>query len=163
VAGKYVSIEAAGTRSDLPRTDEDGNERWSASVRVNTRVREPALYRVSGQAQHVIAGADFTGRTWCRWWGRTMVCTVAVEEERRCYGAYPDADDLPVLDVVRVMRIQAGDDYRQDFMPEGTVLGVDAAGALVKSPQPQWINDARTKLYELAKFAYQWYGTERRC
>lgn len=167
-AGKYVSIEAAGTRSDLPRTDADGNDRWSASIRVNTRVREPALYvNVSGQAQHVIAGADFTGQAEDKpvggWDWRTMLCTVAVEEERRCYGAYPDAEDLPgVLDVVRVMRIQAGDDYRQDFMPEGTVLGVDPAGALVKSPQPQWINDARTKLYELAKFAYQWYGVERR-
>ncbi len=170
-AGKFVVIETAGIRSDLPRTHEDGNDRWSASVRVNSsKKRDPAIYvNVSGQAQHVIAGADFSPLAEDKACGaydwRTMVATVAVEEDRRCYGAYPEAGDLPSREILRVLRIQADDsdskEFRQDFMPEGTVLGINQAGELVKSPQPQWINDARTKLYELAKFAFQWYGIER--
>jgi len=165
--GKYAPIETAGMRADLPRTDIDTNHRWSASVRVNTRVRELAFYvNVGGQPQHVIGGLDFSPLAEDRDLGkfdwRAIVATVAIEEPRRCYGAWPDVTELPVLDIVRVLRIQAGDDYRQDFMPEGTVLGIDTSGALVKNPQAQWINDARVQLQELARIAFEWYGVERR-
>jgi hypothetical protein len=156
-------------QADIPTTDTDANQRWSASVRVNTRNREPAFYvRVGGQPQHVIASADFAPLAEDRELGsfewQDIVATMSVEEDRHAIGVWPDAQDLASdIDGVRVLRIQAGRAYRLDYMPDGTVLGVNpVTGALIKSPSPQWVNDDRDALTNLARVAYQWYGRERR-
>ncbi len=169
-SGKWMHIEKIGLQGDLPTTNTSDNKRWSASTRVNTREQDPAIYiNVTGQPQHVIASTDFVPLSEDRDLGsydwRNMAATVAVEEDRRVFGAWPDSRDLrlPELDAVRILRIQAGDAYRLDYMPVNTILGVDEeSGALVKSNIPQWINDARDKLRNVAKLAYQWYGQQRR-
>jgi len=168
-SGRFVTIENAGMASDLPTTDTTTNKRWSASLAVSSREREPAFYiRVKGQPQHTIASADFVPLPEDRDLGsfnwRDMVTTISIREDRRCMAKWPpDAIAFNRFDLRRRLLIDAGKSYRLDYMPAGTVLGIDPqTGGLVKAPNHTWVNDDRDKLRDIAEVAYQWYGKERR-
>lgn len=164
---KWAYLHKVGMTADTPNTIPEANRRWSARIRVNSRIREPAFHvDVTGQPQHVIASQDFDGLAEDRDLGdldwRNMLATVAVEEDRRVYGAYPHIEQVESIDHVRVLRIDAGDQFRLDFMPYRTCLGISARGTPIFTTGPQWLNDDRAALYRVAKLAYEWYGTERR-
>jgi len=166
--GHYAPVQHAGSVADLPNTDPNSNRRWSASVRVNVRQHEKALYvRVTGQPQHVIAADDFVPLTEDRELGQfkwqTMIATVSVREDRRVTGAWPDAAAIVGKEAIRILRIHAGDTFRLDQLLAGTVVGVDReSGGLVKSTKARMLNDDRAALVNIAQVAYQWYGVERK-
>lgn len=160
----YQRIEQFGTLANLESSiDADANNRWSATVEV--RPGEDAFYlRVSGQPQHVIAASHFTPLADDADLPQVdfldMIATIAIEADDYCEGVYPPqpADS----DAARILFLQAGDGYRNDYVAPGTVVGIDGeTGELIRTTGGL-IRDDSPILRAVAKLAYQWYGRNRR-
>lgn len=154
----------------------DGNSyRWSAYVRPQS-VSPIVEIHVTGEPQHVIANTDFTpladddrdlGDFDYRDIGtdKGMLITLALEEPRYAEASYPAAGvpDSAGIDAQRALVIWAGDDYRQDYVANLTVVDVDEDGALVETDESYvtYVRDDTDKLEVMARLAYEWYTTDR--
>lgn len=121
--------------------------------------------RVSGAAQHAIAYTDFSGQgedvPLGEWDYRSMICTVAIEEDRYCEGS-AQAEVIAAGEEVRELVIPLGDSYRQDYVVPDTVIGVNPEdGSLIRSDGGN-IRDDRIFLEAIARLAAQWYARPRR-
>jgi hypothetical protein len=157
-----------GHLADLEEETDVENHRWTASVYVVPHSRAFEL-RVHGQAQHVIASADFTEavrRPEDEDLGehdfRDMQVTVSVLADGYCEARWPDPlPPLPVVDAVRIMHIDAGEGYQQDYLTPDTVVAVnESTGELVHS-EGGYIRDDTALLTAAASVAFAWYGQQR--
>ncbi len=167
--GKWAAGDKLATGGELPRAygTAGGNSRLSVSVQVPNDSRG-VLLRVQGDFQHAIAPSEFVplpvdvllgGLDW-----RFAVVTWAMEWDR-VEGIWPPDDDLPAaVDCIREKILHAGDRYRADYVAPGTVVGVDAGGALKRSTGG-WLpkladDDDRARLEAMAKLAFAWWGVD---
>jgi hypothetical protein len=90
-----------------------------------------------------------------------MLVTASVPWSEFVEVAYPA--ELPIgNDVIRTYTIDAGDEFRLDYVAPNTVTGVvPGSGALVKSPGG-FVRDDRRQLAGIAELAYHWYSRTRR-
>lgn len=143
------------------------NYRWTATVRTQRDSRIVEI-NVSGEPQHVIAKTDFTPLAADRDLGdfdykdRTMLVTVALEENRYAEAVYPDfPPDTTLIDAERTLIIYAGDEYRLDYVTEGTVVEIDNDGAPDTVAPGAYATDDRDRLAVIARLAYEWYAQYR--
>lgn len=164
------------SEGDYDPVGDGNNYRWSAIVRPQSQSTSPTIeVNVTGEPQHVIANTDFTPLAADRDLGqfdyrdiggdKGMLITLALEEPRYAEASYPAAgvpDDTGV-DAQRAMVIWAGDDYRQDYVANYTVVDVDEDGALVETDTSyvRYVRDDTDDLGVLARIAYEWYTTDR--
>lgn len=91
---------------------------------------------------------------------RKMRATICYEDDRFCESIYPPKV-LIGLDNVRVLRVDAGKDYRLDWVQPETVVDLDEEGNAVTSSSGGYIRDDRLGLEEIARRAYGFYGVIR--
>lgn len=159
---KYQPVE--GIDASLECTDPDDDKRLQCHLSVPPNTLTVRL-NVSGQPQHAIAYADFVPITGedkpcgkMDW--KKAVFTLSIESLFHTEGRWPD----PPLtsDFVRKKIIYAGDQYYQHYVAEGTVVGIDKDGYLIRS-DGGWIptlgapEDPLPLLEDIARIAAAWY------
>lgn len=164
---RWVNIEKIGMAADSAVIPDDPEWKFSCHVSV-ARMDRAVLVKVSGGEQYVIAGSDYTKKTdgtednYTPWDWKTMIVTCTIKWDAFCEGAWPDLVDVSANDHIREVVLDAGDEYRLDWLVPGTVVSLDTDGKLVRSDAGGWINDDRKKLKDRARLAFAWYGVERR-
>ncbi len=124
---------------------------------------------VSGAWQGVMSGSDlnsFSGftnpynfipiidRT-------TLKVTLAIEEDRRCESLYPeDVIDLPDVDALLELRLEAGEGFRRVDLLAGTIVGYTETD-WQRVPDDITLEDDSDELWTVARLAYEWYSTAR--
>ena len=169
--GRWVQLDRWGEIADLMYPEEDGVDRqWSADVQVPHASLRLEI-NVQGGPRHALGAGHFTAvdssdvpeeeAAIIDW--RDIIATVAVADDRHCEARYPLDDDLsPVLEAVRRLRIDVGDDFRLDYVASTTVVGVDpSTGALLRTIGGGFIRDDRPALQRLARLAYEWFSKNR--
>lgn len=91
-----------------------------------------------------------------------LIVTLSAEADTQVEGVWPAAAPTGVM--LDELVIEAGDDYRLDFLAENTVVNV-VAGDLVRANAStnagRLLRDDREQLEDLARQAYEWYQTDR--
>lgn len=164
---RWVHVDHVGLASHPETVPGDASRRWSGNIFVARQDRAICV-RVSGEPQWVIAGADYTRKTdgsepICNVWDwKTIIATVTCKADLFCEGSWPPFLEIPANDYIREALLQAGDEYRLDWLVPGTMIGLTADGAIERSALGGWIQDDSTKLQNRARLAFAWYGIERR-
>lgn len=164
---RWLNIEKIGLAADTATIPDDPEWTFSAHVSV-PRLDRSFLVKISGGEQHVIAGTDYTKKTdgsednYTPWDWKEMIATVTVKWDSFCEGVAPATPFVAANDHVREVVLDAGDEYRLDWLVPGTVVALDTDGKLVRSAAGGWFQDDRRKLEDRAQLAFAWYGVERR-
>lgn len=126
------------------------------------------LIEVIGGQPHDIDRSNFTGHSSDNISGtvpglswRQMQFTVTVTTGERCYVRRPTTG-LSGFQVLREKRIEAGNDFRLDFVADGTIVGVDINGDPLERTQADYVRDDRDALEDIADLALAWYSDDRR-
>lgn len=147
-----------------PKEEEDRD--WSSTVRV---VKDDTSFHIklSGKdtRPHSIAKStllpldvDEEDEGKVDW--QKMIATIAYEGDRYCESVYPP-EILGIIDNLRVLRVDAGRDYKLDWVQPDTVVDIDAEGQLVRSDSGGYIRDDRLELEDIARRAHGYYGVQR--
>lgn len=164
-ADRWVNVEKIGLAADTATIPDDPEWKFSAHVTV-PRMDRAFLIKISGGEQYVIAGADYTKKTeepnYTPWDWKQMIATVTVKWDAHCEGFHPAFGDVSLNDHIREVVLDAGDEYRLDWLVPNTVVSLDNNGQLVRSTAGGWFQDDRRKLEDRARLAFAWYGVERR-
>lgn len=164
-AGKYVSLTEIGRNGETePRSEADVRD-WSATIRIPKDGRSFTV-DVAGAPQHTLAFDDFQPLpedevTHGHWNWPDMKATVAITDDRFAEGRYPADDDVASLDAKRTIRIQAGSNYRLDYLASDTIVDLGPDGTPFTVLAGTYTRDDRPKLVQIAKAAYQWYSRQR--
>lgn len=137
---------------------------WTAHTHVDHT--DGSLWIVVGNDdQCCIAKTDFTRLPDDLEYGpsdfREMICTLTVAWSEYVEQVWPA--DLPFgNDVIRTLTIEAGDDYRLDYIVKGTAVQLDPKTGDVERSTGGFLRDDRPQLSAIAELAYAWYGQTRR-
>lgn len=164
---RYGRLDRLHDSSPLARLA--GGPDWSITMRMQQNT-PGVILQVSGAPQHVIATTDFAGtdpideETVELDYLDNLICTVCLEADEYATGKYPE-DEAGILfetiaDTIRVLHIDAGEQYRLDYLVPGTVYDVDD-GELVKGTSGGFMRDDRQQLERIARLAYEWYKRPR--
>lgn len=163
---RWTYGDKIGLESVYESTPDDPAYTWSVHVTVPKKDRGIVL-RVTGDKQHIIAGTDYTPKDedglYTPWDWKQMVATVTVKWDYFCEGTWPPKAALPAQDYIREVILDAGDEYRLDWLVPQTVIGLQSDGKLDRAASGGWIQDDRKRLEDRARLAFAWYGIERRC
>lgn len=91
-----------------------------------------------------------------------LIVTLSAEADTRVEGAWPASAPTGVM--LDELVIEAGDDYRLDFLAENTVVDVVAGNLVLANATTnvgRLLRDDREALEALARQAYEWYQTDR--
>ena len=140
---------------------EDG-VKWSGSVRMQDDW-PGIVVSVSGEPQHVIAAGEFVPLPVDESpgqfdWRDGMWATVAMEVDKFAEGLWPE--NPAASQVIRRLIVDLGDDYRQHYVAEFTVVGIDKDGSKI-STSGGFVRDDSPRLQALARLIFEWYRTER--
>lgn len=159
---RYRTAETFGVSTEMASIGVEEARTWTARVRVDHDDGALWIELTSGEQQQ-IAKTDFApqpedNQVFDDY--REILATLAVPWSQYAEATYP-AEAPFGQDVNRVLTIEAGSDYRVDYVVPDTVVAIDAAGELVRSGGG-YVRDDRPQLAALAKLAWQWYGRVRR-
>lgn len=162
---RWQNVETIGRKADLETEDPDEIQDWSCEVSVPPHDRGVRLH-VHGAPQEILAKTDFSGTPEDDVIGdhdyRDMICTLSVTEDRHATGVYPADNTLdPLADFIRRKFVDAGDNFRQDYLCPATIVDVDKDGALVRS-NGGFLRDDTAELVAIARVAWEWYGRDRK-
>lgn len=144
---------------------ESGGRHYSASLRMQDDA-PGIVIGVHGFPQHAIARAEFVATDdadatdyeadfdW-----KDIFATVFLEFDQRLEYRYPEVLTTET-DAVRELIINVPN-ARLDYLTPGTVIGLDAAGALITT-DGGYVRDDRERLKDIAVAASHWYGVKRR-
>jgi hypothetical protein len=163
-APRYRHAESIGIISQLEVAGWKEGDDWTASSRVDHR--DGSLWvTVHGKPQDYIAGGDFSGQAEdlkAHADYRKMLVTAAVPWSAYAEGIYPETAPAD-KDAIRTKIIEAGEEYRLDYVAPQTVLAIKPeTGELQRSDAGGYVHDDRPRLKALARLAYEWYGVTRR-
>jgi hypothetical protein len=164
-AMRYVQLDRLTAAAAVEETDPKDQRDWSIRVEI-PRNDTGLMLHVDSAPQYAIAFFDFTplaeDEPHGQWTWHDVAITVAWEDQRWCEGRWPADDDLPALSEVRRKIIYAGDDYKQDRLCPGTIIGISAVTGKPVHAVGGWIRNDSEKLQEKAKAAYAYLSVERR-
>jgi hypothetical protein len=166
---RYVNVEELGHNAALEKATDQEQHTWSGHVRVVDGA--PAIeIQVQGAAQHVLASTDFDpldedeveGPQPAHDW-RNMLVTICVLDDRHCQGVFPAAPE-PARngDALRVLVLEAGDAYRQDYVTVDTVVSIEPTTGELQRSTGGYVRNDTLLLTSAAKVTYQWYRQARR-
>ncbi|MGE3666635.1 MAG: hypothetical protein AB7G51_08430 [Steroidobacteraceae bacterium] len=167
---KYHPIEKLAELAQIEELGDGAGVRWSAYVRMAQH--DAALWlEVSGGFRHALAkhASDFVAiadgsddRLAPQYdWRADLVATVAMEAQRHVEAVWPEDAALGETDALRRLVIEIGDRGRLDYMPQGTVEGLDEDGKLRHRTGSLYLRDDRVMMRELARRAFLWYAKVR--
>lgn len=160
---RWIQAEKIGQNSKTERVSR--NEPTFSVYSTIFRGLRGIMLRVTGGPQHAIAKEWFVklpddidpGD----YDASEAVFTLAIPDDRFAEGQWPPSDtELDDADVLRVKYIDAGEQYRHDWLTPSTVVGITSTGTLATAEGGE-INDDADALGSLARIAYQWYGLPR--
>jgi hypothetical protein len=163
----YVQVDAIGGAAAVEQVNTH-QERWF-SCRVEVPEQDRAvLLHVEGRPQHVIAWSNFerlpVDYHQGKWDWRDALFTVCIYDDRFAEGVWP-SDDAAKTNTVAMRRdlvVHAGDQYRQDYLVPGTVIGINRTNRQpARCANGGWINDDRKVLEARAKQIFAYYGQTR--
>lgn len=167
LAPRYRQIDALGSAAELPENVQAGDV-WSARPHVDAD--DGALWvDMVGDLPHLFASADHSrldadidpsllGNPDFR----KMLATLTMEWSEYASATYPAAGP-PGRDLVRTYVLNAGDEYRLDYLcPQTIVAIVPGTAELVRCAEGGYVRDDREKLMAVARLAYAWYSVTRR-
>ncbi len=166
-AGKYQFVDrlSANADSELVASGE-GGRRWNAHVYPQDAA--PGIVLRCSTLQHVLASATFDATqpsdvTADLNYAAGLLATVAIVGDCFAEGAWPDWPVAlsPLLDVAKILRVEAGDEFRLDYVAPGTVVDL-VDGEPVRSTSGGFVVDDRNLLQSFARVAYEWYYNARR-
>lgn len=159
---KYRHAEGIGILSENEILGMQEGDFWSATVRVDHH--DGALWiNVGIGGQESIAATAFTRlpedpEVTADY--QHMIAVLTVPWSEHVQAIYPE--EAPTgRDIVRTLTLIVGDQCRLDYVVPGCVVGIDAAGELIRSTSGGYVRDDRPQLKALAKLAWQWYGQPR--
>lgn len=106
-----------------------------------------------GTYEDIPAGEGLSSEDW--------IATVYVLQDDFCRGVYPLKASLPTLDLVRQLRLKCPGAHL-DYLADGTIVGVSGGELKLNGDGGVWIRDDRQKCNDIARLAFEWYGTTRR-
>lgn len=161
-AGEYVVAQEMGRLAQNEPADVGDQPACTIWPTVRPGTRALRL-RVTGQPQHVIAGAEFTGTTEDEVIGyydyRDMLATLSLTNGLRIEERYP-VDVGVDRDQVRIYEITLPDHYHAVYVAPSTVVGLQADGTPERSGGG-WIErpvGMREEIKTLCRMAYAWYS-----
>lgn len=164
---KSFEIDKIGLLGHIARKSQTENFEWSGSVSVPDRERG-VYVTVVGEPQHIIAKTDFVPldvdrRIRRQWEWKKMTVTAAIQLQAYCEGIWPERlNATPAGDYVREIVINAGSEYKLDWLHPYTIVGVDLEREPIRNTTGGYINNDSKKLVERARLAYEWYKTPRK-
>ena len=169
---RWLYCDKIGHTADLPYTADYIDREWSCRVRVLPESTSLLLEVSGGQyGQHMIAGhsgnPQFSGLQEDLWDGapeydwREWIMTISLVEDRFCEYRWPADASIASTSSVRRLVIDAGQNYRRDYVVPNTVVGLDNEGHLERSTSGGYVRDDTDKLESIAKAAWEWYGVRR--
>lgn len=158
----YRQAEKWGVNAGLEHSSQDQSRRFHLSVAV-PREDRGFLLKVSGAPQHSLGYGIFTplpaDDPKVPQIDITKVqATLTLQDDRYAQAAWPDP--AAEAEVVRILVLQAGDNYRVDWVCNDTVVGLTFDGARIRS-NGGFARDDRDKLEQISRLAFGWYGAER--
>jgi len=86
-----------------------------------------------------------------------MLITAYAQAHEYAQAQWPDVDDVAPEDI---HYLRLGDTAFQDFMPNGTIVGVQG-GNLIQAGLDMFVRDDTQYLEDTARMAFAWYGRDR--
>lgn len=141
--------------------------KYSLDVRVRTDAPGLIFQTTGGTPQHFIAEDLFTpdgtyesipegeGIDHDSW-----LATVYMLQDDYVRTAYPLRNDLPAVDVLKVLVLRLPD-ARLDFLVPKTAVGIAAGELLLSGTGWGILRDDRDQLKDIARLAFEFYGTSR--
>jgi len=182
-----IKTEADGSETDRYRHIEQlaadagsermgaGGRQWSGSLRAQPDAPGVIIKvhgRGAGSGQHLIAKTDFEPITAISdlageldW--QDMIITVMFEMDSYAEERYPQDADVPgTIESPRRVYVDLGDRARMDWAHKGAVRKVvDGVLQYAEGSSPssdgEWLRNDSEPLYDMARFVYEWYGTQR--
>ena len=146
--------------------DENQNDNIAnCSVRAHESL--PGFHCEPGNVPHMLGGTDFTpgangdSDVETVFGFNHIIATLYVEWDEVVAANYPAAPAAGPNHMTSTLFIRLGDQWRLDYMPAGTVLGVNASGGLIKASTGGFVRDDRKVMKDLARFAFEWYQAPR--
>lgn len=173
---EWRNVSDIGKNADLEITNTENEfNRWSGSIRIPADGKGLHV-DVHGCPQHVLDGMGFsylpTDETLGKWSFRDtragMIFTLSIPDDRYCEGEYPTTAELK-LEESSSMKIKSyvktklltADGFRKDYVVPLTVVGVSAAGELLRTTggfiPKESDGDDEHKLAAAAKIAAIYY------
>jgi len=164
----YVQVDAIGGAAAVEQVNAHQDRWFSCRVEIPEQDRAVLLH-VEGRPQHVIAWTDFerlpVDEHPGKWDWRDALFTVCIYDDRFAEGVWPE-EATAIADTVCMRRdlvVMAGDQYRQDYLVPGTVVGINKTNRQpARCANGGWINDDRKVLTARAKQVHAYYGQTRR-
>ncbi len=158
----YVIGQEMGRAAETEIVSDEDQPACTVSCHVVPHSRSIDL-RVTGKPQHVIAVSGFTAlpedEITAAYVYQSMRATLCLTNGLCVEERYP-ADAPASVDAVRVMEIEAGDQYEAVYVAPGAGVGITSAAEMARS-DGGWIErpaGMRGQLKALAKIAYTWYS-----
>jgi hypothetical protein len=109
------------------------------------------LYTANSSFEAIPSGVGINHNQW--------LATIYMLQDAYCRAQFPLEADVPALDLVRQLVIRVAGSYL-DYLVPGTIVGVNA-GQLVLT-DGGFVRDDRQRLKDIARMAFEWYGTQRK-
>jgi hypothetical protein len=164
-AGSYYCDLQRHGNYDAERTGEGAGRAWSCHVRALADAPGVEL-RISGAPQHVIASGLFSGnaadtRSYGAWTFNELIVCFAMRADWRVGARWPV--NAAANEVIRTLTFGVPDAELHYVVP-GTpaqLAATDAAVGQLAAHAGGLVRDDRPRLEQLARLAYEWYGTFR--
>jgi len=162
---RYSEIEKIALPSQVELYGDGTGRTFSASLRMQTDA-PGIIVRVSGDyGQHAIASADFV-KLECDEdpgpfnWRDDLCVTIAMQADWHVEQEYPASIAANPTDAARIMTIDAGRVAELHYVAPWTIVDL-LDGSLVRTLVGGFVRDDRDLLEDLARVAYEWYGSQR--
>lgn len=163
-ATAYEQVENLAAAAEVECTGDGSGRDWCCSVQLQDD-GPGIILNVSGELQHVIAGGQYTPlpdageiAVSAFSWQDNLIVTFAIEADWFVSACYPDPVEGE-SDVVRQLVIDARTLAQLHYVAPGTVIGLD--DGQLERHAGGFVRDDRDLLKDLARLAYEWYGTPR--
>lgn len=162
---RYRHVESVGTGAESALDGWENLEVYTATVTIDHEDGSLWLKVTGNDDQHCIAKTDFTPLDEDREVGssdyREMLVTATVALSEYCEAFWPE--ELPFgYDAIRVLTLDAGDDFRRDYIVPETIVQLEPKTGNLQRSTGGYLRDDRKQLSAIARLAYGWYGVTRK-
>jgi hypothetical protein len=162
---RYVDVHKMSALADSELVDHGASLGFTCSVHVQENAPGIVVKVHNGEGQQELAGSDWTAADTTDKapggfdYKDDMLVTFAMEADYHVSVQWPETTD-PARDFERIMRIDASHRFGLHWVAPGTVVEI-RDGLLVRSDSGGFIRDDYDEMLDLAKLAWQWYGSYR--
>lgn len=164
IPSQYVQVEKMAACAEIPDMGDGEGRKWSCQVQ--SRPNAPGLIiTVQGAPKYAIAAGDFTGTAtddlgYVYDYAQGLMATVALRADYHVRQVWP-LQQPPQVDALRVLRIDASAIAPCEYVAPNTVVGLNSIAQPLRTTEGGFLKDPRNLLSDLARLAWEWYGTER--